>query len=85
MIILSRLSNRELLGLEFPQLADNKRSQPVLIANFEPNDFRVELGKGNSEELPELGAAFQRNAQHARVAHGEEPAQFSETFVHRTP
>ena len=78
-------SNRELLGLEFPQLADNKRPHPVLIANFEPNDFRVELGKGNSEELPELGAAFQRDAQHARVAHGEEPAQFSEALVHRAP
>ena len=39
--ICSAFSNRELLGLEFPQLADNKRSHPVLIANFEPNDFRV--------------------------------------------
>ena len=39
--ICSGNSNRELLGLESPQLADNKRSHPVLIANFEPNDFRV--------------------------------------------
>jgi hypothetical protein len=34
-------SNRELLGLEILQLAENKRPRPVLIANFEPNHFVV--------------------------------------------
>jgi hypothetical protein len=33
------ISNRELLGLEILQLAQNKHHQPVLIANFEPNHF----------------------------------------------
>jgi hypothetical protein len=37
--ICSALSNRELLGLEILQLAENKDRQPVLIANFEPNYF----------------------------------------------
>ncbi len=37
--ICSPLSNRELLGLEILQLAENKHPRPVLIANFEPNDF----------------------------------------------
>jgi hypothetical protein len=35
------LSNRELLGLEILQLAENKRHRHVLIANFEPNLFPV--------------------------------------------
>jgi hypothetical protein len=35
------ISNRELLGLEILQLAENKHHRPVLIANFEPNDFVV--------------------------------------------
>jgi hypothetical protein len=35
------LSNRELLGLEILQLAENKHHRPVLIANFEPNHFPV--------------------------------------------
>jgi hypothetical protein len=30
------ISNRELLGLEILQLAENKHRRPVLIANFEP-------------------------------------------------
>jgi hypothetical protein len=33
------LSNRELLELEIPQLAENKDRPPVLIANFEPKHF----------------------------------------------
>jgi len=44
----------------------------------------MRLSDGDSEELPELGAAFQGDAQHARVAHGKQPAQFSEALVHRT-
>ena|ERR1700733_4149576 len=36
-----RISNRELLGLEISQLVENKHPRPVLIANFEPNDFLV--------------------------------------------
>jgi hypothetical protein len=39
--ICSPLSNRELLGLEILQLAENKHPRPVLIANFEPNHFVV--------------------------------------------
>jgi hypothetical protein len=35
----TRISNRELLGLEISQLVENKHPQPVLIANFEPNHF----------------------------------------------
>jgi hypothetical protein len=35
------VSNRELLGIEILQLAENKRPRPVLIANFEPNDSPV--------------------------------------------
>jgi hypothetical protein len=35
----TRISNRELLGLEILQLTENKDHRPVLIANFEPNDF----------------------------------------------
>jgi|GEM_PF-5783730 len=31
------LSNRELLGLEILQLAENKHRRPLLIANFEPS------------------------------------------------
>src|SRR5580700_7268962 len=37
--LITRISNRELLGLEILQLAENKHRRPVLIANFEPNDF----------------------------------------------
>ncbi len=37
--ICSALSNRELLVLEILQLAENKHPRPILIANFEPNDF----------------------------------------------
>jgi hypothetical protein len=33
------ISNRELLGLEIPQLAENKHRRAVLIENFEPNPF----------------------------------------------
>ena|ERR1700722_19057682 len=39
----TRISNRELLGLEILQLTENKGQRPVLIANFEPNDFLVFL------------------------------------------
>jgi hypothetical protein len=39
--ICSALSNRELLGLEILQLAENKHPRPVLIANFEPNGLPV--------------------------------------------
>ena len=35
------ISDRELLGLEILQLAENKHPRPVLIANFEPNHFLV--------------------------------------------
>ena len=35
----TRISNRELLGLEILQLTENKGQRPILIANFEPNDF----------------------------------------------
>jgi hypothetical protein len=34
------ISNRELLVLEIPQPAENKRRPTVLIENFEPNDSR---------------------------------------------
>jgi len=37
----TRISNRELLGLEILQLTENKGQRPVLIANFEPNRFLV--------------------------------------------
>jgi hypothetical protein len=36
-----QVSNRELLELEIPQLIENKRPRPVLIANFEPIHFPV--------------------------------------------
>jgi hypothetical protein len=36
-----RISNRERLELEIPQLIENKRPRPVLIANFEPIHFPV--------------------------------------------
>jgi hypothetical protein len=36
---ISPLSNRELFGLEISQLVENKHPRPILIANFEPNDF----------------------------------------------
>jgi hypothetical protein len=39
--LIIRISNRELLGLEILQLAENKHPRPVLIANFEPNHFVV--------------------------------------------
>jgi|ERR1700722_1891435 len=35
------ISNRELLGLEILQLAENKHHRTVLIANFEPNELPV--------------------------------------------
>jgi len=35
----ARTSNRELLVLEIPQLAENKHPRTVLIENFEPNQF----------------------------------------------
>jgi hypothetical protein len=37
----TRISNRELLGLEILQLTENKGQRPILIANFEPNHFVV--------------------------------------------
>jgi hypothetical protein len=37
--VCSPVSNREPLGLESPQLSDNKGPRPILIANFEPNDL----------------------------------------------
>jgi hypothetical protein len=37
--ICSAISNRELFGLEISQLVENKHPRPILIANFEPNDF----------------------------------------------
>jgi hypothetical protein len=36
-----QVSNRERLELEIPQLIENKRPRPVLIANFEPIHFPV--------------------------------------------
>ena len=48
-------SNRELLGLEFPQLADNKSPHPVLIANFEPNDFRGGARQGEFGGASRIG------------------------------
>jgi len=46
--LITGISNRELLGLEILQLAENKQPRPVLIANFEPNDF-VAFQTGHSK------------------------------------
>jgi len=40
----SPISNRELLELEIPQLAENKHRGPILIANFEPNYSAEQAG-----------------------------------------
>ncbi len=49
-----RISNRELLGLEILQLAENKRQRSLLIANFEPNQ--------RSAFYAYVAAAFRRAA-----------------------
>jgi hypothetical protein len=46
--LITRISHRELLGLEILQLAENKHRRTVLIANFEPNrffNFRSDVSK----------------------------------------
>jgi hypothetical protein len=43
----SPISNRELLELEIPQLAENKHRGPVLIENFEPNYSAEQAGQSS--------------------------------------
>jgi hypothetical protein len=46
--LITRISNRELWGLEILQLAENKHPRIALIANFEPNrffNFRSDVSK----------------------------------------